>query len=38
MNDVSIREVGAWATTAGLGGATEPELLRGFCERAVVVG
>ena len=38
MNDASAKEIGAWVTAAGLAGATEPELLRGFCERAVVTG
>ena len=35
MNDASATKVGACVTAAGLAGATEPELLRGFCERAV---
>ena len=38
MNDASATEIGAWVTTAGLAGATEPELLRGFCERAAAAG
>ncbi len=38
MNDASVREIGAWVTAAGLAGASEPELLRGFCERAVAAG
>ena len=38
MNDAPAREVGAWITAAGLAGATEPDLLRGFCERAVAAG
>jgi adenylate cyclase len=38
MNDESVPEVGTWVTTAGLAGLPEPELLRGFCERAVAAG
>jgi adenylate cyclase len=38
MNDTSATEIGAWVTAAGLAGAIEPELLRGFCERAVAAG
>ena len=38
MNDASATEIGAWVTAAGLAGATEPELLRGFCERAAAAG
>src|SRR5215207_4970827 len=38
MNDASATEVGAWVTAAGLAGASEPELLRGFCERLVAAG
>src|SRR3954447_17678787 len=38
MNDASATEVEAWVTAAGLAGASEPELLRGFCERAVAAG
>ena len=38
MDDASAKEVGAWVTAAGLAGATEPELLRGFCERAAAAG
>ena len=38
MNDASATEIGAWVTAAGLAGATEPDLLRGFCERAVAAG
>jgi adenylate cyclase len=38
MNDASATAIGAWVTAAGLAGATEPELLRGFCERAVAAG
>jgi adenylate cyclase len=38
MNDASATKVGAWVTAAGLAGASEPELLRGFCERAVAAG
>ena len=34
MNDASAMEIGAWVTTAGLAGATELDLLHGFCERA----
>jgi adenylate cyclase len=38
MNDAPATEVGAWVTAAGLAGATEPDLLHGFCERAVAAG
>jgi adenylate cyclase len=38
MNDASAAGIGAWITTAGLVGTPEPELLRGFCERAVTAG
>ena len=38
MNDASATEIGAWVTAAGLAGAAEPELLRGFCERAAAAG
>jgi len=38
MKDASATEVGAWVTAAGLAGASEPELLRGFCERLVAAG
>jgi len=38
MNDASATEVEAWVTAAGLAGASEPKLLRGFCERAVAAG
>jgi adenylate cyclase len=38
MNDASAREVEAWVTAAGLAGASEPELLRGFCESASAAG
>src|SRR4051794_10102240 len=38
MNDASATEIGAWVTAAGLAGASEPELLRGFCERATAAG
>jgi adenylate cyclase len=38
MNDTSATEIGAWVIAAGLAGAIEPELLRGFCERAVAAG
>ncbi len=38
MDEASATKVGAWVTAAGLTGATEPELLRGFCERAVAAG
>ena len=38
MNDASATELGAWVAAAGLAGATEPDLLRGFCERAVAAG
>jgi len=38
MNDASATEIGAWVTAAGLAGAAEPELLRGFCERSAAAG
>jgi adenylate cyclase len=38
MNDASAMEIGAWVTTAGLAGATELDLLHGFCERAAAAG
>lgn len=38
MNDASVTEIGAWVTTAGLAGAVEPDLLRGFCERLAAAG
>src|SRR4051812_21456615 len=38
MDDASATEIGAWVTAAGLAGASEPELLRGFCERATAAG
>jgi adenylate cyclase len=38
LNDASATEIGAWVTAAGLAGAAEPELLRGFCERATAAG
>ena len=37
MDHASATGVGAWVTAAGLAGATEPELLCGFCERAAFV-
>src|SRR3954465_14818867 len=38
MNDPAATQGGAGGTAAGLAGATEPDLLRGFCERAVAAG
>ena len=38
MNDASATEIGAWVTAAGLVGSAEPDLLRGFCERAAAAG
>jgi adenylate cyclase len=38
MNDASAAEIGAWVTTAGLAGASEPDLLHGFCARMVAAG
>src|SRR3954470_19376808 len=38
MNDAAAAGIGAWVTAAGLAGAAEPELLRGFCERAAATG
>src|SRR5215210_2694263 len=38
MDDASATAIGAWVTAAGLAGAAEPDLLRGFCERAAAAG
>ena len=38
MDDTRTAEVSSWVTRAGLSGTPEPELLRGFCERAVASG
>ena len=38
MDRSTARELAAWATEAGLAGASEPELLGGFCERAGAAG
>ena len=38
MDPASAAAVGAWVTEAGLQGASEPDLLRGFCERLSAAG
>jgi adenylate cyclase len=38
MDDASTTALAAWATAAGLAGKPEPDLLRGFGERAVAAG
>jgi hypothetical protein len=38
MNVASATEIGAWVTTTGLAGASELDLLRGFCERLAAAG
>jgi adenylate cyclase len=38
MNDASATEIGTWVTTTGLAGASELDLLRGFCERLAAAG
>lgn len=38
MNDATAIEIGAWVTAAGLAGAAEPDLLRGFSERTAAAG
>ena len=38
MNGAATMEIGAWVTTAGLAGAAEPDLLRGFCARLLAAG
>src|SRR5262245_12274391 len=38
MSDASATAIGAWGKAAGLAGAGEPDLLRGFCERAMAAG
>ena len=38
MNNASVTEIGAWVTTTGLAGASESDLLRGFCERLAAAG
>ena len=38
MDDVATHDLTAWATAAGLAGTPEPDLLRGFCERATAAG
>ena len=37
-SDAAVLDPAAWVTEAGLAGAPELELLRGFCERAVAAG
>ena len=36
--DQATAEIAAWVTTCGLNGTHEPELMRGFCERAAAAG
>ena len=38
MDPASAAEIGAWVTEAGLQGVSEPDLLRGFCERVSGAG
>ena len=38
MDQASAAALGAWVTEAGLQGASEPDLLRGFCERLAAAG
>jgi adenylate cyclase len=38
MDDLATHDLTAWATAAGLAGTAEPDLLRGFCERAMAAG
>jgi adenylate cyclase len=38
MGSTQAAAIARWATEAGLAGAAEPELLRGFCERLVAEG
>jgi adenylate cyclase len=38
MNTDAEASIGAWVTEAGLAGMAEPELLHGFCARAVAAG
>lgn len=38
MDPIPTTDLAAWITEAGLAGLAEPELLRGFCERAAGLG
>ena len=38
MDRERTTDIGAWVTEAGLAGMSEPDLLRGFCERANAAG
>ena len=38
MDDVPSRSLSGWVTKAGLAGKPEPDILRGFCERALAAG
>lgn len=38
LDEMVLKELGAWVTEAGLVGTAENDLLRGFCERAVAAG
>jgi adenylate cyclase len=38
MDAAQVAGIARWVTEAGLAGAAEPELLRGFCERLVAAG
>jgi adenylate cyclase len=38
VDQASAAALGAWVTEAGLQGASEPDLLRGFCERLAAAG
>src|SRR5580658_10377764 len=38
MNEASFTELSAWLTQAGLDGASEADILSGFCERCVAAG
>jgi adenylate cyclase len=38
MAELDVSGINAWVTEAGLSGASEPDLLRGFCKRVVYAG
>src|SRR5262245_31587095 len=38
MDEIQLPKLAAWATDAGLAGASETSLLTGFCERAIAAG
>jgi adenylate cyclase len=38
MNETSFTELSAWLTQAGLAGASETEIVSGFCDRCVAAG